>query len=622
MTSFVNYEKKKVCLGSMFSRLSGIFADFLLTNQVNSVSEDRRQLENEQFHLVVVGEFSRGKSTFVNALLGRKMLPSSKSPTTAVISKIVYDETPGYIVHYHTGEEKAVSEKEFESIKAQSEGSVLQAMKSAVGAAPKVKLNEIEYVEIRYPLPFCKNHVEVIDTPGTNDLNVGRVEITHNYLRKADAAILVLSATQPLTRSELDFLRQHLLGNQINYIFVIINGKDKCKGGDESRVMEYVMNQLSSEVMQGLRIFPVSSKQALTWRRRENGETLKASVMKSMPSSIEESGFPVFEEALLRFLDEEQGRAKLEKYAARIRHYFEVIETQIQSQYEAANHSTDDLRHQLIELRPKVRKAKADASHIMKEMEAGLVARETELVNEAQKAFQNMKQAAVRAVDKCDYDASDDEIQHQIAVETTPIQEELLERTGKLQEGWTREAWDKSLAELRRIWSDMELKQNENLPQALRHNFSVKFDRNIRSDSGSDDIGVKDWLKLGLGTAVFGLPFLATMAGVYGLFKLCEYGGKKEEKEDRKKAVRKQYDEQYQPFVSKTKEQYRSAVSQLCAQLEAEVKGRLDDMEQQLASIVQMKEASERDVGAVKEKLTYQYERVQQMKKELAEVMA
>ena len=80
---------------------------------------------DEKFNLVVVGEFSRGKSTFVNALLGCPMLPVSKSPTTAVISKIVYGENSEYIVHYKSGESKTISEEEFLDIKAQSEGDVL-----------------------------------------------------------------------------------------------------------------------------------------------------------------------------------------------------------------------------------------------------------------------------------------------------------------------------------------------------------------------------------------------------------------------------------------------------------------------------------------------------------------
>jgi len=617
--NFEAYERKKKRLNEIQSAMSGILSSFSLTHQVQSIEKDKHQMENEQFHLVVVGEFSRGKSTFVNAMLGRRMLPSSKEPTTAVISKIVYGEQPEYVLHYKSGGEQSISEETFSDIKAQSE----EGVNIKDTGEKRERLADIEYVEIRYPLPFCKNHVEVVDTPGTNDLNAGRVEITHNYLRRADAAILVLWATQVLTQSELDFLRKQLLGNQIHDIFVVINGKDNCKDGDESRVVEYVLQHLSKEITQGLRVFPVSSKQALNWRRKEQGEKLPASALRWTPKSIEETGFPAFEEALTRFLDEEQGRVKLEKYVARMQQYFEAVETQIQSQYGAAAHSTDELRIQLRELRPKVRKAKADATQIMKTMEASLFAREPEIANEAQKTFQQMQQAALKAVDECALDASGGEVQHQVDVATTPIQEEFIEKCAQLQEMWTREAWNRALEALRRIWTDIELEHNENLPVTFRHDFSVQFENNVtQAQSDSKEAGVGDWIKLGVCTALGGVTFLACMAAVVGVCALGEFYGERKQREDEKKAIHKKYNEQYRPFIDNTKEQYRKTVSQICAQLSEEVEGRLDDMEQQLASVVQMKEASEADAEAVKAKLSERYDAVQRLKKELAEVTA
>ena len=88
------------------------------------------------------------------------------------------------------------------------------------------------------------------------------------------------------------------------------------------------------------------------------------------------------------------------------------------------------------------------------------------------------------------------------------------------------------------------------------------------------------------------------------------------------KSIRNQYDQQYQAFIDNAKEQYRSVVSQVCTQLDEEVEGRLDGMEQQLASIVQMREASEGDANKIKATLLERYNAVQHMKAELAEVMS
>ena len=98
MFELTNYITKRDRLQSILSSIRVVLSDFNLKSKEEAVKADFYRLNDEKFNLVVVGEFSRGKSTFVNALLGRRMLPVSKSPTTAVISKIIYGETSAYIV--------------------------------------------------------------------------------------------------------------------------------------------------------------------------------------------------------------------------------------------------------------------------------------------------------------------------------------------------------------------------------------------------------------------------------------------------------------------------------------------------------------------------------------------
>ena len=263
----------------------------------------RSSLTRESFRVVVIGEFSRGKSTFINAMMGHRILPSSKKPTTSIISKIVYSDTPHYTLRYHDGTSRTVTEEEFLLIRAQNEKpegekkGVLSGIKHFLKKpsrppAPYLQSENIAEAEIAYPLDFCRNQVEVIDTPGTNDLNVMRVEITYNYLKNADAAILVLSATQPLSKSEVDFLRERVLANQIQDIFVVVNYKDQLTSPDEeARVLRHVQDNLYEITHRKLPIFLVSSLQALYWRRKAAGETLTARQELGLPENIEVTGF-------------------------------------------------------------------------------------------------------------------------------------------------------------------------------------------------------------------------------------------------------------------------------------------------------------------------------------------
>lgn len=66
-------------------------------------------------------------------------------------------------------------------------------------------LNQIDFADIAYPLDICRDNVEIVDTPGINDVNQNRIEITYRYLNQADAVIMLLSSTQALSRSEVDF---------------------------------------------------------------------------------------------------------------------------------------------------------------------------------------------------------------------------------------------------------------------------------------------------------------------------------------------------------------------------------------------------------------------------------
>ena len=143
------YTNKKESLLKNLQRLQIIADDLGLTNQTKEIEKNIIQLNHEHFELVVVGEFSRGKSTFINAMLGRRILPSSKKPTTTMISKIVYSEEPSYSLFYKSGKVKKLDEKTFISITASNVASKelpidkFENLKSYLNIKGKEDLNKI-----------------------------------------------------------------------------------------------------------------------------------------------------------------------------------------------------------------------------------------------------------------------------------------------------------------------------------------------------------------------------------------------------------------------------------------------------------------------------------------------
>lgn len=360
----------------------------------------RQRLEDDQFRLVVVGMFSRGKSTFVDALLGKRLLPTSKKPTTAVISKITYNEIPEYYLHYKDDVTKKLQEEEFFNLTASNVES---------DTSVESKIERIDFAEVKYPLSFCKNGVELVDTPGTNDLNQARVEITYQYLDKADAVIMLLAADQALSVGEVEFLKERILKNQISDIFFIINRKDTLSGPDEElRVIEFVKQNLlsivGSKCNNKLRIHLVSSYQALLFRRQINGDTLSISQQLKVPDDFSITGFSEFESDLSSFLAIEKGDIKLKRFIYLLSIQRDQLVELLNSKMEIVEHSTDNLDDKIKSLKQSISETRCLVHSVVKEIEL------------------EFNQSRILVLDKC---------RHFMAEETSNLKKAILAYEGE-----------------------------------------------------------------------------------------------------------------------------------------------------------------------------------------------
>ena len=129
-----SYQEKKQDVANALSELSEIATSLEMENLSQNIEKQLHDLDQEDFQLVVVGEFSRGKSTFVNAMLGRRILPSSKKPTTAVISRIVYSDEPQFVLHFKDKRKrpKELNEEQFLKLTAPKEASALDPRAEAL----------------------------------------------------------------------------------------------------------------------------------------------------------------------------------------------------------------------------------------------------------------------------------------------------------------------------------------------------------------------------------------------------------------------------------------------------------------------------------------------------------
>ena len=168
------------------------------------------KLQEERFALVVLGEFNHGKSTFVNALCGATILPAGITPTTATINHLMWADQPRAKAHLTDDTEKEVDPK---------------------GLADWVTIegreaSHVKYVEIGWPAPILKEKVTLVDTPGVNDINEQRAEITYSYIPRADAVIFLLDGAQVLKQSERAFLEQRILRRSKDKLIFVLGKVD------------------------------------------------------------------------------------------------------------------------------------------------------------------------------------------------------------------------------------------------------------------------------------------------------------------------------------------------------------------------------------------------------------
>lgn len=637
-----SYLKRKNLLVASLREVAAIAEDLHITHEAEKILDDVLQLENESFHLVVVGEFSRGKSTFINALLGRRILPSSSSPTTAVISKLVYGTDPFFCLHFRDGKRQVLNEDDFKDLKAPK--AVLEDTAEAVqkAAAADAWIANIDHAEVKYPLEFCKNNVEIIDTPGVNDISKERVEITYRYLNQADAAILLLSAKQVLSKSEIAFLKEHILGNQINNIFVVINFKDAIEQSHWREVVEYTRQHLAENLPDRTlpQIFLVSSKQALLYRRNEHGEPLSAKLKLALPADMAETGMVEFEAELKQFLFTEKGKAKLKKYVGRGIGYTREINKRISSQISDLSHSTEDLQEKLRHMRPLFDDTKYQARQIAKQLETSLRNHEPELMIRCNNGLDTIQAAAEKSVDGYKLGMDRKEILELIQTEIAPLQKKFYKDIEDFQNEKINTDVQATIKTINQLWNNLEIDYGREQGKSLVVSRNSLETVNVEEEQMSDDEALATIVTgsvvvggvvaaaifhpfLLLGGLIFGFGNVGKVIGnvIGGIMGLFTEDPTAKTKHKIKRSLRATFAEQNEKIRTEISRVYVNQCSQVSQSIATALNGKVDDLEGQLQATIKQKEDKEADVVLAIKRLTMMQETLRKKNQSMNEVI-
>jgi GTPase SAR1 family protein len=273
-----------------------------------------KRIRSDRFKVLVIGEFKRGKSTFINSLLGKEVLPAFATPCTAVINEIKWGREKSAILHFRNPlPEPLPPLPPAASEHIQRGGNGVPAMQVAIedledyvcipdpgkDQSESVAESPYDHVELNWPLELCRNGVEIIDSPGLNEHGT-RQRITLDYLSTVDAVIFVMSCHALASQSEMRVIERDVIGAGHEYIFFVCNRYDQIRPRERERLVGFAKKRLADKTSHGESgIYFISALDALEGRLDGDEEM------------VQSSGVPRLEADLALFLTSDRGKIKL-----------------------------------------------------------------------------------------------------------------------------------------------------------------------------------------------------------------------------------------------------------------------------------------------------------------------
>ena len=307
-TNYTSYQGMMAKVDSALSGMEGIANGLGLEETGKSLTVCREKLESHHFSIGIMGEFKRGKSTVINSLLERDIMPADILPCSATMNRVTYDMQPHVELKMMNGSTKSIDIDK------------LTDYVTKINEENESRAAEVQEAVVYYPCRFCQNGVDIIDTPGLND-DERMNKICEEVIPKLDAVIMVLVHGSPFSMSESDFVRNTLITSGLGRLIFLVNKIDQVGDEDDiARVIDQIKGRIRVTVLEriasiygkdsqdykeaetklgSIRIFPFSARNALKGKKSGDTELIKS------------SGTEKFEATLTKLLTEERGAIEI-----------------------------------------------------------------------------------------------------------------------------------------------------------------------------------------------------------------------------------------------------------------------------------------------------------------------
>lgn len=317
----------QLLLGETIRHVDALGLEF--SGDIDKLLSLRARLEEGRFHLAVLGQFKRGKSTLLNAFLGEALLPTSVVPLTAIPTFVEYG--PG--VHIRVSYQDERPAKDFSGKSLAEFAAILQGFVTEEGN-PKNRFGVLQ-VEVSHPAAILQHGVVLIDTPGIGSTFTHNTEATLNFLPQCDAALFVVSADPPLTEVEAEFLKA--VRSRVSRLFFIFNKVDYLTEPEKEAAVEFFRKVVSEKI-------PGTDEDPTFCVSARRGLDAKLS---GKPGLWNESGLHAVENHLVRFLVSEKESALRDALARKLRDLLEDVVMRLRLRVRSLQMPLDDLEGRL-----------------------------------------------------------------------------------------------------------------------------------------------------------------------------------------------------------------------------------------------------------------------------------
>jgi len=225
-------------------RLSELALEFGAQHIASTARSIAERISEGRFYVACVGQFKRGKSTLLNALIGHSVLPTAVVPVTTVPTIIRHGEHLAARVRFQSATWADIPVDAVEEYV--SEGKNPENVKSVAG------------VEIFVPNPLLETGMCLVDTPGLGSVFAGNTAATHAFIPHIDAAIVVIGADPPLSGDELQLVET--ISQDVHDLVFVLNKADRASAAERSAALGFASRVLETRLKRPIpAIFEISA---------------------------------------------------------------------------------------------------------------------------------------------------------------------------------------------------------------------------------------------------------------------------------------------------------------------------------------------------------------------------